>query len=124
MTPTPLPTDDIDLSAVEFWDRPSAEIDGAFLTLRREDPRRFFAEMPVEPPLTLAPDALVRARRAFERTASPGARYAGVWEEIAFASDIARLRRLPSGQTARGRLALRGRTVSSMFRPMINLLGG
>ncbi|NLV55360.1 MAG: cytochrome P450 [Acidimicrobiales bacterium] len=46
-----MPLDEIDLSAIDFWERPADEIDGAFLTLRREDPRRFFDEMPVEPPM-------------------------------------------------------------------------
>lgn len=44
MTPTPLPLDEIDPSALEFWDRPGDEIDGAFTTLRAEDPLAFFEE--------------------------------------------------------------------------------
>ena len=35
---------DIDLSDLEFWTRPPAEREGAFLTLREEDPIRFFEE--------------------------------------------------------------------------------
>ena len=45
MEPTQtLALEDIDLSDVEFWTRPPAEREGAFLTLREEDPIRFFAE--------------------------------------------------------------------------------
>ena len=39
-----LPLDDIDLSDFEFWTRPIPEREGAFLTLREQDPIRFFAE--------------------------------------------------------------------------------
>jgi cytochrome P450 len=39
-----LALDDIDLSDVEFWSRPPAEREGAFLTLRQQDPIRFFEE--------------------------------------------------------------------------------
>ncbi len=39
-----LPLDEIDLSDVEFWARPLDEREGAFLTLREEDPIRFFEE--------------------------------------------------------------------------------
>jgi len=39
-----LALEDIDLSAIEFWERPPAEREGAFLTLRDEDPIRFFEE--------------------------------------------------------------------------------
>ena len=39
-----LTLDEIDLSDFEFWTRPIAEREGAFLTLRDEDPIRFFAE--------------------------------------------------------------------------------
>ena len=35
---------DIDLSALEFWARPEEDIEGAFLTLRRERPVAHFAE--------------------------------------------------------------------------------
>lgn len=39
-----LTLDQIDLSAFDFWERPLEEREGAFLTLRQEDPVRFFAE--------------------------------------------------------------------------------
>ncbi len=39
-----LTLDEIDLSDVEFWARPLDEREGAFLTLREEDPIRFFEE--------------------------------------------------------------------------------
>ena len=79
--------------------------------------------LPVEPPFALIPDATSRAARALERTASPEARYAGFGEEIAFASDPARLARQPQGGTALGRLALRARVLGSMLRPMIDPFG-
>jgi cytochrome P450 len=39
-----LTLDEIDLSDLSFWTRPYEEREGAFLTLREEDPIRFFAE--------------------------------------------------------------------------------
>ncbi len=39
-----LTLDDIDLSNPEFWSRPLTEREGAFLTLREQDPIRFFKE--------------------------------------------------------------------------------
>ena len=39
-----LTIDEIDLSDPLFWDRPQEEREGAFLTLREEDPIRFFEE--------------------------------------------------------------------------------
>ena len=39
-----LALDEIDLSDVAFWARPPAEREGAFLTLREQDPIRFFEE--------------------------------------------------------------------------------
>ncbi len=39
-----LALDEIDLSDVAFWTRPPAEREGAFLTLREQDPIRFFEE--------------------------------------------------------------------------------
>ena len=39
-----LTLDQIDLSDFEFWTRPYEEREGAFLTLREEDPIRFFEE--------------------------------------------------------------------------------
>ncbi len=44
MQPTPLALDDIDLSDFEFWQRPLDEREGAFRTLRDQDPIRFFEE--------------------------------------------------------------------------------
>jgi cytochrome P450 len=46
--------EEIDLSAIEFWELPDAEREGAFATLRSEDPIRFFQErmlpgVPLEP---------------------------------------------------------------------------
>ena len=43
-----LTLDEIDLSDFEFWSRPLEEREGAFLTLREEDPIRFFEEPKVE----------------------------------------------------------------------------
>ncbi len=43
-----LTLDEIDLSDFEFWTRPYEEREGAFLTLREEDPIRFFEEPIVE----------------------------------------------------------------------------
>jgi cytochrome P450 len=43
-----LALDAIDLSDVEFWSLPLEEREGAFETLRREDPIRFFKEMSLE----------------------------------------------------------------------------
>ena len=49
MEPTrSLTLDEIDLSDFEFWSRPLEEREGAFLTLREEDPIRFFEEPKVE----------------------------------------------------------------------------
>jgi cytochrome P450 len=39
-----LALDEIDLSDLSFWERPIAEREGAFLTLREQDPIRFFEE--------------------------------------------------------------------------------
>ncbi|MER3452898.1 MAG: cytochrome P450 [Acidimicrobiia bacterium] len=39
-----LDLDEIDLSDLAFWERPIEEREGAFRTLRRTDPRRWFAE--------------------------------------------------------------------------------
>ncbi len=44
MQPTRLALDEIDLSDPLFWTRPVEEREGAFLTLREEDPFRFSAE--------------------------------------------------------------------------------
>ena len=55
MEPTrALALDDIDLSAISFWERPLEEREGAFQTLREEAPIRFFAE-PVIPGLPTGP---------------------------------------------------------------------
>ena len=43
-----LTLDQIDLSDFEFWTRPYEEREGAFLTLREEDPIRFFDEPELE----------------------------------------------------------------------------
>jgi len=45
VTTTTMPLEEIDLSTLEFWTRPAADIDGAFATLRAEDPMRFFEEV-------------------------------------------------------------------------------
>ncbi len=42
-----LTVDEIDLSSIEFWERPLPEREGAFATLRAEKPLGFFAEPPV-----------------------------------------------------------------------------
>ena len=39
-----LTLDEIDLSDALFWSRPLEEREGAFLTLREEEPIRFFEE--------------------------------------------------------------------------------
>jgi cytochrome P450 len=49
-----LSLDQIDLSSIEFWTRPLEEREGAFLTLRKEGPIRFFKE-PVVPGLMTGP---------------------------------------------------------------------
>jgi len=46
-----LSADEIDLSSAEFWARPIAERDGAFLTLREQRPVSFHAEPKAENPL-------------------------------------------------------------------------
>ncbi|MFL6205253.1 MAG: cytochrome P450 [Acidimicrobiales bacterium] len=43
-----LTLDEIDLSAIDLWTRPYDEREGAFLTLREEDPIRFFEEPELE----------------------------------------------------------------------------
>ena len=43
-----LALDEIDLSDIELWSRPPAEREGAFLTLREQDPIRFFEEPDLE----------------------------------------------------------------------------
>ena len=43
-----LALEDIDLSDIELWTRPLAEREGAFLTLREQDPIRFFEEPDLE----------------------------------------------------------------------------
>ncbi len=43
-----LTLEQIDLSDIEFWSLPPEEREGAFQTLREEDPIRFFAEMSLE----------------------------------------------------------------------------
>ena len=62
-----LTLDEIDLSDFEFWTRPYEEREGAFLTLREEDPIRFFEEPMVEVlppgPGLLLPDAPRRRAR-------------------------------------------------------------
>ena len=62
-----LTLDQIDLSDFEFWTRPYEEREGAFLTLREEDPIRFFEEpeigdRPPGPRLLRAHPARRRAR--------------------------------------------------------------
>ena len=49
MTPAAVPLDQIDLSDLDFWMRPLDEVDGAFATLRAEDPMRHFAELQMDP---------------------------------------------------------------------------
>ena len=45
-----LSADEIDLSSAEFWARPIEERDGAFLTLRKEQPISFHSEPQVKAP--------------------------------------------------------------------------
>ena len=49
MSPAAVSLDQIDLSDLDFWMRPLDEVDGAFATLRAEDPMRHFAELQVDP---------------------------------------------------------------------------
>ncbi len=69
-----LALDEIDLSDVEFWTRPLAEREGAFLTLREEDPIRFFDE-PVFEGQVMAPGpgyyALTRHADVLEASKHP-----------------------------------------------------
>jgi cytochrome P450 len=44
MQPSRVALDEIDLSDIEFWARPPAEREGAFVTLREEAPIKFFEE--------------------------------------------------------------------------------
>lgn len=44
VTVTPIARDAIDLSTMDFWTQPLEVIDGAFATLRADDPLAFFAE--------------------------------------------------------------------------------
>ncbi len=64
MQPLPsVPLDDIDLSSIEFWQRPLDEREGAFLTLREEAPIRYFRE-PEVPGLVTGPGYWSLARHA------------------------------------------------------------
>jgi cytochrome P450 len=58
-----LSLDQIDLSAFDFWERPLEEREGAFKTLRDEDPIRFFKE-PDVPGLTTGPGYYALTRHA------------------------------------------------------------
>lgn len=62
----------IDLSDIEFWARPSAERDAAFALLRREDPIRYFAE-PVIDPFPQGPGyrAITKMRDVLEISRTP-----------------------------------------------------
>jgi len=79
--------------------------------------------MPVIATLGLEPDARERAIRALTLAASPGGRYAGVLEEIRFATAPPRLARQPGGSSLVGRQRLRFVTIGSMLKPMIDPTG-
>ena len=51
-----LALDDIDLSDIEFWDRPWTEREGAFALLRKERPLAFFAEPDLRSEFEFAPE--------------------------------------------------------------------
>lgn len=57
------PLDEIDLSSIEFWQRPPEEREGAFLALREQDPIRFFRE-PEVPGLVTGPGYWAITRHA------------------------------------------------------------
>ena len=69
-----LPLDEIDLSQLDFWRRPMPEREGAFATLRREAPVRFFEEvMPETLPLPKGPGywALTKHAHVLEASRLP-----------------------------------------------------
>jgi cytochrome P450 len=69
-----LELDEIDLSKPDFWARPIEEREGAFETLREEDPVRFFAEfVPPEVPLQAGPGywAITRHADVLEASRTP-----------------------------------------------------
>src|SRR5579885_1796961 len=80
-----LSLDEIDLSALDFWTRPIAEREGAFLTLREQDPIRFFEE-PIVSDL-LPPGrgyyALTRHADVLEASKQPGLFCSGEGTNIA-----------------------------------------
>lgn len=58
-----VPRHEINLSDLEFWSRPRAEVDAAFATLRRDDPFAFFAE-PEIPGFPVGPGYYALTRHA------------------------------------------------------------
>ena len=70
-----LKLDEIELSSPDFWSRPIEEREGAFATLRDEDPIRFTAEMemPPEIPLPQGPGywSLTKHRHILEASRTP-----------------------------------------------------
>jgi cytochrome P450 len=65
--------EEIDLSTIEFWERPEEEREGAFATLREEDPIRFFKEQDYQGLLPQGPGywALTRHRDILEASRTP-----------------------------------------------------
>jgi len=70
-----LKLDEIELSQTDFWIRPLEEREGAFATLREEDPIRFFKEMemPPEIPLPQGPGywSLTKHKHVLEASRTP-----------------------------------------------------
>ncbi len=70
-----LKLDEIELSEPDFWVRPLEEREGAFATLREEDPIRFFAEieLPPEIPLPRGPGywSLTKHEHVLEASRTP-----------------------------------------------------
>jgi len=68
-----LQLEEIDLSTLEFWERPETEREGAFATLREEDPIRFFQEQDYEGLLPAGPGywALTKHEHILEASRTP-----------------------------------------------------
>ncbi|MGI9432951.1 MAG: cytochrome P450 [Myxococcota bacterium] len=68
-----LQLEEIDLSTLEFWERPETEREGAFATLREEDPIRFFHEQDYEGLLPAGPGywSLTKHEHILEASRTP-----------------------------------------------------
>ncbi len=71
--------------------------------------------LPVDPPFAVTGDALARARNAFSDSRASPWKYPGYGDELRMAWATERLRRLPGGDSAAGRLVLRARAAASML---------